>query len=132
MLAEDHPVNRKLVTKLLEKRSLITVVAANGEEVLQAIEENTFDLILMDVQMPGMDGLQTTVAIREREKVTGGRIPILALTAHALNRDREKCLEAGMDGYISKPVSPAELYRAIEELLVAPEDANNVPSDSLR
>ena len=79
---------------------------------------NTFDLILMDVQMPGMDGLQTTIAIREREKATGGRVPILAMTAHAMNRDRERCLEAGMDAYITKPVSPAELYRAIEELLI--------------
>jgi CheY-like chemotaxis protein len=71
----------------------------------------------MDVQMPGMDGLQTTAAIRENEKATGLHIPILAMTAHAMNRDREKCLEAGMDAYLSKPVKPSELYAAIEELL---------------
>jgi len=120
LVAEDHPVNLKLVTKLLEKRSLVPTVATNGEDVLRALDGNTFDLILMDVQMPGMDGLQTAAAIREREKLSGGHIPILAMTAHAMNRDREKCLEAGMDAYVSKPVSPAELYRAIDELLNGP------------
>ncbi len=120
LVAEDHPVNRKLVTKLLEKRSFIPEVACNGEDVLRALEASTFDLILMDVQMPGMDGLQTAATIREREKLTGGHIPILAMTAHAMNRDREKCLEAGMDAYVSKPVSPGELYRAIDELLQRP------------
>jgi CheY-like chemotaxis protein len=120
LVAEDHPVNRKLVTKLLEKRSFISEVAGNGEDVLRALEASTFDLILMDVQMPGMDGLQTAAAIREREKATGGHVPILAMTAHAMNRDREQCLEAGMDAYVSKPVSPGELYRAIDELLNRP------------
>jgi signal transduction histidine kinase/CheY-like chemotaxis protein len=120
LVAEDHPVNRKLVTKLLEKRSFIPEVASNGEEVLRALEASTFDLILMDVQMPGMDGLQTAAAIRKREQLTGGHIPILAMTAHALDRDREKCLEAGMDAYVPKPVSPAELYRAIDDLLSPP------------
>ena len=113
-------MNRKLVTKLLEKRSFISEVASNGEDVLRALEASTFDLILMDVQMPGMDGLQTAAAIREREKATGGHVPILAMTAHAMNRDREQCLEAGMDAYVSKPVSPGELYRAIDELLNRP------------
>jgi signal transduction histidine kinase/CheY-like chemotaxis protein len=117
LVAEDHPINRKLVTKLLEKRALVPVLATSGNEVLKALESDTFDLILMDVQMPGMDGLQTTRAIREREAVTGGRVPILAMTALAMKQDRERCLEAGMDAYVSKPVSPAELYRAIENLL---------------
>jgi len=125
LIAEDHPVNLKLVKKLLEKRSFIPTAATNGEEVLQALDGNTFDLILMDVQMPGMDGLQTAAAIREREKSTGGHIPILAMTAHAMNRDREKCLEAGMDAYVSKPLSPAELYRAIDELLNGPVAAGS-------
>ena len=110
-------MNRKLITKLLERRSLIPFLAISGEEVLQALAGNSFDLILMDVQMPGMDGLETTVAIRDREKVTGGRVPIVAMTAHAMERDREKCLAAGMDGYVSKPINPAELYGAIERLL---------------
>jgi CheY-like chemotaxis protein len=120
LVAEDHPVNRKLITKLLEKRSLVPVLAKNGEEVLLALDGGTFDLILMDVQMPGMDGLQTTAAIRERERASGGHVPILAMTAHALNRDREKCLAVGMDAYIAKPVSAAALYLAIAELLVGP------------
>ena len=120
LVAEDHPVNRKLVSKMLEKRSLVPVLATNGDEVLRALESDTFDLILMDVQMPGMDGLQTTVAIRELEKTTGRHIPILAMTAHAMNRDREKCLAAGMDAYLSKPVRATELYDAIEELLNDP------------
>ena len=84
------------------------------------LDSDTFDLILMDVQMPSMDGLQTTAVIREREKSSGGRIPILAMTAHAMKQDRDRCLEAGMDAYVSKPVSPADLYREIEELLSAP------------
>jgi CheY-like chemotaxis protein len=117
LVAEDHPVNRKLITKMLEKRSLIPVLVTNGSEVLCALESDTFDLILMDVQMPGMDGLQTTATIRENEKATGRHIPILAMTAHAMNQDREKCLAAGMDAYLSKPVRPSELYEAIEELL---------------
>ena len=125
LVAEDHPVNRKLVTKLLEKRSFISEVASNGEDVLRALQASPFDLILMDVQMPGMDGLQTAAAIREREKLTGGHVPILAMTAHAMNRDREKCLEAGMDAYVSKPVSPGELYRAIDELLSRPVGARS-------
>ena len=117
LVAEDHPVNRKLVTRLLEKRSVVPVLASDGNEVLRALESDTFDLILMDVQMPAMDGLQTTVAIREREQRTGGHVPILAMTAHAMDRDRERCLEAGMDAYVTKPVSPEELYRAIDDLL---------------
>jgi len=120
LVAEDHPVNRKLVTRLLEKRSLVPVLASNGREVLRALESDTFDLILMDIQMPVMDGLQTTAAIRQRERDTGGHVPILAMTAHAMDRDRERCLEVGMDAYVTKPVSPEELYRAIEDLLAEP------------
>lgn len=120
LVAEDHPINRKLVSKMLEKRSLIPVLATNGSEVLRALESDTFDLILMDVQMPGMDGLQTAAAILEHEKATGCHIPILAMTAHAMNRDREKCLAAGMDAYLSKPVKATELYEAIEQLLSRP------------
>ncbi len=122
LVAEDHPVNRKLVTRLLEKRSLVPVLAGDGNEVLRALESDTFDLILMDVQMPGMDGLQTTAAIRHREQETGRRVPILAMTAHAMDRDRQRCLEAGMDAYVSKPVSPEALYRAIEDLLAPAEN----------
>ncbi|MBI3666888.1 MAG: response regulator [Acidobacteria bacterium] len=117
LIAEDNPVNRKLVTRLLEKRSVVPVTATNGHEVLRALDGGSFDLILMDIQMPGMDGLEATVAIRRREKAAGGHMPILAMTAHAMAGDREKCLEAGMDGYITKPMNPAELYGAIAEVL---------------
>jgi len=117
LVAEDHPVNRQLIVKLLEKKALVPKLAGSGDEVLQALEESAYDLILMDIQMPGMDGLQATVAIRQREKAAGGHIPILAMTAHAMTSDREKCLEAGMDGYISKPVNAAEMYQAIAEAL---------------
>jgi len=120
LVAEDHPVNRKLVTKMLEKRLLVPILVTSGTEVLLALESHTFDLILMDVQMPGMDGLQTAAAIREQEKETGRHIPILAMTAHAMNGDREKCLAAGMDAYLSKPVRAGELYDAIDYLLSDP------------
>jgi len=124
LVAEDHPVNRKLVTRLLEKRSLVPVLVSDGREVLRALESDTFDLILMDIQMPVMDGLQTTEAIRRREQETGRHVPILAMTAHAMNRDRERCLKVGMDAYVTKPVSPEELYRAIEKLLAEPGHLN--------
>ena len=130
-MAEDHPVNRQLIIKLLEKKALVPEVAANGDEVLRALEESAYDLILMDIQMPRMDGLQATAAIRQREKVAGGHIPILAMTAHALNSDREKCLEAGMDGYVSKPVNAAELYQAIAEALRTGEKENQPSGPSL-
>jgi CheY-like chemotaxis protein len=120
LVAEDHPINRKLVTRLLEKRSLVPILASDGREVLRALESGNFDLILMDIQMPVMDGLQTTAAIRQREQETGGHVPILAMTAHAMDRDRQRCLQAGMDAYVTKPVSPEELYRAIEDLLAEP------------
>ena len=131
LVAEDHPVNRQLIKKLLEKKALVPELAANGDEVLHALDTGTYDLILMDIQMPGMDGLQATAAIREREKVVGGHIPILAMTAHAMNSDREKCLEAGMDGYISKPVNAAELFQAIADALRNGEKENHPSGPSL-
>jgi signal transduction histidine kinase/CheY-like chemotaxis protein len=117
LVAEDHPVNLKLMTRLLEKRGVVPVAAGNGYEVLAAWEHGSFDMILMDVQMPGMGGLQATISIREREQATGGHVPILAMTANAMHGDRVKCLEAGMDGYLSKPVNAEEMYRTIEKLL---------------
>jgi len=120
LVAEDHPVNRKLVVKLLENKAMVPILASNGGEVLRAMKDDAFDLILMDIQMPGMDGIEATLAIREREKAAGGHIPILAMTAHAMASDREKCLDAGMDGYVSKPVNSDELYQAIENVLTKP------------
>ncbi len=114
LLAEDNLVNQRLAVRLLEKRGHRVVVAATGLEALQALEKESFDLVLMDVQMPEMDGLEATVAIREREKVSGLHQPVVALTAHAMKGDREKCLASGMDGYLSKPIRPQELDNILQ------------------
>jgi PAS domain S-box-containing protein len=117
LLAEDNVVNQKLGVRLLEKRGHVVVVVSNGREALEVLEREAFDLVLMDVQMPEMDGLEATQQIRQKEKPGGRRLPILAMTAHAMKGDRERCLEAGMDGYIAKPIQPRELYDAIDALL---------------
>ncbi|MBM4089314.1 MAG: response regulator [Planctomycetes bacterium] len=116
LLAEDGLVNQKLAVCLLEKRGHAVVVADNGREALAAFERQTFDVVLMDVQMPEMDGLEATAAIRAQEKSTGRHVPIIAMTAAAMKGDREKCLEAGMDHYVSKPLRPDELYEIVERL----------------
>jgi PAS domain S-box-containing protein len=114
LLAEDNPVNQKLALHILEKQGHTVVVASNGREALAALDQQAFDVVLMDVQMPEMDGLRATASIREREESTGRHIPIIAMTAYALKGDRERCLEAGMDGYVAKPVRTGELLKAIE------------------
>ncbi|MGH7225115.1 MAG: response regulator, partial [Gemmataceae bacterium] len=117
LLAEDNPVNQTLAVRLLEKQGHSIVVAGNGREALDAIERQPFDMVLMDVQMPEMDGFETTVAIRARERGSGQHLPILAMTAYAMKGDRDRCLDAGMDGYVSKPVQPRELWEAIDRLV---------------
>jgi len=119
LVVEDNAVNQLVVSRLLEKQGNYVRVAGNGREALAAIDQQPFDLILMDVQMPEMDGLEATARIREREKVRGGRVAILALTAYAMKGDAERCLAAGMNGYISKPVRPEELFNAIDRVLGA-------------
>ncbi|MCE5315087.1 MAG: response regulator [Armatimonadota bacterium] len=114
LLAEDNIVNQKLATRLLKKRGHDVTVAGNGKEALTALENGSFDFVLMDVQMPEMDGLETTGEIRKKEKETHQHIPIIAMTAHAMKGDRERCLEAGMDAYISKPIRVQELFSLIE------------------
>ena len=114
LLAEDNLVNQRLVVRLLEKRGHRVVVAANGLEALQALEKESFDLVLMDLQMPEMDGFEATMGIREKEKSTGAHQAVVALTAHAMKGDREKCLAAGMDGYLTKPIRPQELDQLLE------------------
>jgi CheY-like chemotaxis protein/nitrogen-specific signal transduction histidine kinase len=114
LLAEDNAVNQRLAVRLLEKRGHRVVVAGNGREALEALEKESFDLVLMDVQMPEMDGLAATVAIREKENGTDTHLPVVALTAHAMKGDRERCLTAGMDGYLSKPIRPPELDAILE------------------
>jgi CheY-like chemotaxis protein/HPt (histidine-containing phosphotransfer) domain-containing protein len=117
LLAEDNPVNRLLGVSLLERYGHIVVAATNGRDALRALESNSFDLILMDVQMPEINGLETTGLIRTQEKETGRHIPIIAMTAHAMKGDRERCLAAGMDAYISKPIQTNELFQTITALI---------------
>jgi CheY-like chemotaxis protein/anti-sigma regulatory factor (Ser/Thr protein kinase) len=114
LLAEDHPVNQQLAVRLLEKRGHTVQVVQDGRQALTAVERERFDLILMDLQMPVMDGLEATAAIRARERATGTRVPIIAMTARAMKEDREACLAAGMDGYVAKPISPTTLFEQIE------------------
>jgi PAS domain S-box-containing protein len=116
LLAEDNPVNQRLTERLLQKRGHAVVLAADGREAIDTVARDAFDVVLMDVQMPGMNGFEATAAIRASEQGTGKRTPIVAITAHVLNGDRERCLEAGMDAYISKPVRAYELYAAVETL----------------
>jgi signal transduction histidine kinase/CheY-like chemotaxis protein len=109
LVAEDNPVNQRLIVRLLEKRGHRVVLADDGRQALAALEKESFDLVLMDVQMPEMDGFETTNAIRLREKSVGSHQTIIALTAHAMKSDREECLAREMDGYLSKPIRPQEL-----------------------
>jgi PAS domain S-box-containing protein len=130
LLAEDNAINQRLAITMLEKRGHTVAVACNGKEALAASEKAIFDLILMDVQMPEMDGFEATKAIREREALAGQtpgapasfRIPIVAMTAHAMKGDRERCLEAGMDAYVSKPIQGRKLFDVIESVFALPAE----------
>jgi signal transduction histidine kinase/CheY-like chemotaxis protein len=131
LLAEDNPVNQLLATRLLEKRGHRVVLASNGREALAELAKESYDLILMDVQMPEIDGIEATIAIREKEKSSGKHQPVIALTALAMKGDQERCLEAGMDDYLSKPIRPQELDDILEkyvarkmEMAIACERAN--------
>jgi signal transduction histidine kinase/CheY-like chemotaxis protein len=117
LLAEDNVINQTLAVRLLEKRGYSVTVAPDGQAAVEAFQTGGFALVLMDIQMPRMDGFKATAAIREREKPTGGHIPIVAMTAHALVGDQEKCLASGMDGYVSKPIRTSELFATIEKML---------------
>ncbi len=117
LVAEDNAVNQRLATRLLEKRGHRVTVAANGREAVDALAKQNFDLVLMDVQMPEMDGIEATAVIREQEKQNGAHLPIIALTAHAMKGDRERCLAAGMDGYLSKPIRSQQLDEILERYL---------------
>jgi PAS domain S-box-containing protein len=115
LLAEDNLVNQRLTTRLLEKRGHRVVLAANGREALAALEKGNYDLLLMDIQMPEMNGMEATARIRDKEKLTGGHQPIVALTAHAMKGDQELCLAAGMDGYLAKPIRAEELDQILDQ-----------------
>jgi two-component system sensor histidine kinase/response regulator len=130
LLAEDNPVNQQLAVKLLEKHGHRVVVANNGREALAALEKERFQLVLMDVQMPEMGGFEATASIRAQEKATGAHLPIIAMTAHAMKGDREKCLEAGMDGYVSKPIKVKELLDAIDKAIPSAISAKEAVMES--
>jgi signal transduction histidine kinase/DNA-binding response OmpR family regulator/putative methionine-R-sulfoxide reductase with GAF domain len=117
LLAEDNLVNQRLAVRLMEKRGHTVVVVHTGREALATLAREAFDLVLMDVQMPDMDGLEATAAIRRREQESRLHIPIVAMTAHAMQGDAERCCAAGMDGYVSKPMKPEELYAAIDRVM---------------
>ena len=121
LVVEDNRVNQKLILKLLERAGHLTALANNGREALELIETSHFDLALMDVQMPEMDGVETTFRIRHRENLAGAqRMPIIGLTAHAMKGDRERFLAAGMDDYLSKPVAVEDLYAALSRAVSEP------------
>ena len=117
LLAEDNHVNQKLAMRLLEKRGHQVVLVENGREALNALETTAFDLVLMDVQMPEMDGIEATVQLRARERMTGAHQPIVAMTALAMKGDKERCLNAGMNGYLSKPIRPQELDAVLDSYI---------------
>jgi CheY-like chemotaxis protein len=122
LLVEDNRVNQLVAARLLGKRGHMVVIAGNGKEALAALDEPGsagFDVILMDVQMPEMDGFETSRIIRAREQSSGKHIPIVAMTAHAMKGDKELCLAAGMDRYVSKPIQVEELFAAIDNMLSA-------------
>ncbi|HXN22455.1 MAG TPA: response regulator [Candidatus Dormibacteraeota bacterium] len=127
LVGEDNPVNQLLALKLLQKRGHLVVVAGNGKEVLAELEKNSYDLVLMDVQMPEMDGFEATAALRKKEITTGAHQSVIAVTAHAMKGDRERCLAAGMDGYLAKPISAQELDELLEYHLRCRREALNTP-----
>jgi CheY-like chemotaxis protein len=120
LLAEDNPVNQLLAVRLLEKRGHRVVVAGNGGEALEALDKDTFDMVLMDVQMPKMDGLEATAALRKREleRGRGEHLPVVAMTALAMKGDQDRCLSAGMDEYLTKPLRIEELDNLLEKYLL--------------
>jgi len=120
LLAEDNKINQAVAARLLGKRGHTVVIVENGREALAALEQpdfGGFDLVLMDVQMPDMDGFEATGIIRAREQSSGGHLPIIAMTAHAMKGDKERCLAAGMDGYVSKPIQVEEFFATIDDVL---------------
>jgi two-component system sensor histidine kinase/response regulator len=125
LLAEDNIVNQKLAVRLLEKRGHRVVVAGNGREALAALDQQPYDLVLMDVQMPELGGIEATMMLREKEKLTGGHQFIVAMTALVMKNDRERCLAAGMDGYLAKPIRPQELDEVLDACMAKRASASS-------
>ena len=132
LVAEDTPFNQTFILRLLEKNGHQPILVENGQQALESFNPDTFDVVLMDVQMPEMDGFEATREIRKLEDGSGshGHMPIIAMTAYATEGDRERCLEAGMDDYVSKPISASKLFQAIDALVPVEPDTQASPSDS--
>ncbi len=130
LLAEDGLVNQKVVVSLLTKRGHHVTIVGNGQEAVEAVAQGAFDLVLMDVQMPVMDGFAATSVIRQWERDTGRSLAIIAMTAHAMQGDRQRCLDAGMDGYVSKPFRPQELFAAVEGIKPAADAPDCAATES--
>lgn len=126
LLAEDNLINQTFAVRLLQKNGHSVVVASNGLECIKAVEDQSFDLVLMDVQMPEMGGFEATARIREAEQANGRHLPIIAMTAHAMKGDRERCLSAGMDDYITKPIRPEELRKTIESVVAVTTASHDI------
>ena len=116
LVVEDNPVNQTLALRLLQRRGFSAKVVSDGIQALEALEQERFDLVLMDLQMPNRDGLQTIADIRRKELLTGEHIPVIALTAHAMVGDHQRCIDAGMDAYIAKPIDKNLLFAAIDQV----------------
>jgi CheY-like chemotaxis protein len=132
LIAEDTPGSRAVLTSLLSTCGHVAEAVCNGREALSALEARSFDLVLMDIQMPEMDGVEATAQIRAREKVTGAHLPIIAVTAHAMPGDRERCLKAGMDDYLSKPFRSRELLDAMARVTAVSSVAEKVIEEPSR
>ena len=112
-------MNQTVASRHLASWATLSVMANSGQEAIELVKQHTFDLVLMDIQMPEMDGIVATKGIRQQEKSSQGHIPIIAMTAHAMKGDRDRCLDAGMDGYVSKPISPEEVEAAIFAVILS-------------
>ena len=132
LLVEDNVINQKVASLMLKKKGHVVVTVNNGREAIETLADQDFDAVLMDVQMPEMDGLQTTAVIRASEEGTDRHLPILAVTAHAMRGDREHCSARGMDGYLAKPIQSAQLLQALEDVLSAAPAGLKVCADFLR
>ncbi|MBW3600804.1 MAG: response regulator, partial [Planctomycetes bacterium] len=127
LLAEDGPINQEVAIGLLNMAGHTVQAVGNGREALDAVQRDSFDVILMDLEMPEMDGLEATSRIRDHEAASGGRTPIIAMTAHAVKGFRERCLEAGMDNFVTKPIDLDELLRALESVTSPAEELAAAP-----
>lgn len=131
LLAEDSYVNQRLVVALMEKHGHDVTVAENGKAAIEALVKSQFDLVLMDVEMPEMNGLEATAVIRSKETQTGAHVPIVAMTAHAMKGDRERCLAAGMDDYVSKPINADQVFDKISQVLQLGHTLENQSAPSI-